>query len=36
MGFENINDDPEVDVPGWLTIDKKNMKWLKNRLDLLR
>ena len=28
-GFENINDVPEVDVSGWFTIDKNNMKWLQ-------
>ncbi|CAI6355148.1 unnamed protein product [Macrosiphum euphorbiae] len=27
--FENINDIPEVDVPGWFTVEKKNMKWLQ-------
>ncbi|CAI6376691.1 unnamed protein product [Macrosiphum euphorbiae] len=28
--FENINDIPEVDVPGWFTVEKKNMTWLQN------
>ncbi|XP_060840869.1 piggyBac transposable element-derived protein 3-like [Rhopalosiphum padi] len=25
--IENVNYFPEVDVPGWFTIEKKNMKW---------
>lgn len=27
--IENVNDFPEVDVPGWFTIEKKDMKWVQ-------
>ncbi|KAE9528797.1 hypothetical protein AGLY_012372 [Aphis glycines] len=27
--IENVNDFPEVDVPGWFTIEKKDMKWIQ-------
>jgi len=27
--FENINDTPKVNVPGWFTVEKKNMKWFQ-------